>query len=105
MTYNEDDYLQLSGIQHFAFCRRQWALIHNEDQWAENRRTMEGAILHEHAHDAGFREKRGGTLITRDMRISSPTLGVSGRCDVLEFHPNDAGIPIRGLEGRFRLFP
>ena len=23
-----DDYLLMSGIQHFAFCRRQWALIH-----------------------------------------------------------------------------
>lgn len=25
-----DDYLLMSGIQHFAFCRRQWALIHLE---------------------------------------------------------------------------
>ena len=34
-----DDYLLMSGIQHFAFCRRQWALIHLEQQWAENLRT------------------------------------------------------------------
>ena len=32
-----DDWLPLSGIQHFCFCRRQWALIHLEQQWAENR--------------------------------------------------------------------
>ena len=25
-----DDWLPLSGIQHFCFCRRQWALIHLE---------------------------------------------------------------------------
>ncbi len=31
--YGEEDYLMLSGIQHFAFCRRQWAMIHIE-QWA-----------------------------------------------------------------------
>ena len=37
-----DDWLPLSGIQHFCFCRRQWALIHLEQQWAENRRTVEG---------------------------------------------------------------
>ena len=36
-----DEYLQMSGIQHFAFCRRQWALIHVEKQWAENLRTTE----------------------------------------------------------------
>ena len=36
MEYAEDDYLMISGIQHFKFCRRQWALIHVEQQWAEN---------------------------------------------------------------------
>lgn len=30
---DEDEYLMLSGLQHFAFCRRQWALIHVEQQW------------------------------------------------------------------------
>ena len=57
--YSEDDYLQLSGIQHFAFCRRQWALIHIEQQWGENYRTVDGSIMHENVHDAGFHEKRG----------------------------------------------
>ena len=41
-----DDYLLMSGIQHFAFCRRQWALIHLEQQWAENLRTTEGQLDH-----------------------------------------------------------
>lgn len=40
--YDDDDLLMLSGIQHFAFCRRQWALIHVEQQWQENRLTVEG---------------------------------------------------------------
>lgn len=44
--YKEEDYLMLSGIQHFAFCRRQWALIHVEQQWQENVRTVEGELLH-----------------------------------------------------------
>ena len=47
MDYKEADYLQLSGLQHFKFCRRQWALIHIENQWAENGRTADGAIMHE----------------------------------------------------------
>ena len=49
MVYKEEDYLQLSGLQHFSFCRRQWALIHIEQQWAENLRTVDGHILHEKA--------------------------------------------------------
>ena len=55
--YDEDDYLQLSGIQHFAFCRRQWALAYIEMQWQENVRTVEGKILHENAHNPGLKEK------------------------------------------------
>ena len=51
-----DDYLLMSGIQHFCFCRRQWALIHLEQQWAENLRTVEGQLLHERCHDDSFRE-------------------------------------------------
>lgn len=57
--YDEEEYLQLSGIQHFAFCRRQWALAYMELQWAENVRTVEGKLLHEKAHDVMSREKRG----------------------------------------------
>lgn len=43
MAYKEEDFLQLSGIQHFKFCRRRWALIHIEKQWAENFRTADRA--------------------------------------------------------------
>ena len=105
MDFNEDDFLQLSGLQHFKFCRRQWALIHVENQWAENSRTTDGAILHENAHNGGFAESRGDLLITRDMRIFSRTLGVSGACDVLEFHRGKIGIPPKGREGLWQPYP
>ena len=105
MAYKEEDYLQLSGLQHFKFCRRQWALIHIESQWAENWRTTDGAILHEKAHDAGAKERRGDLLITRDMHVFSPTLGISGACDVVEFRRTDAGVPLHGQEGLYQPFP
>lgn len=57
--YNEEDYLLLSGIQHFNFCRRQWALIHIEQQWEDNVRTIEGDHLHRKADEPLIREKRG----------------------------------------------
>lgn len=103
--YNEDDFLQLSGLQHFKFCHRQWALIHIEDQWAENYRTVDGAILHENAHDGIRTESRGDLLITRDMRVFSRTLGVSGACDVLEFRRGGTGVPLTGREGLWQPFP
>lgn len=105
MAYNEEDYLQISGLQHFCFCRRQWALIHIEQLWAENLRTVEGNILHEKAHDSSLREKRGKLLITRDMRVFSPNLGISGDCDVVEFRQDPQGVPLRGLEGKWLAYP
>lgn len=105
MAFKEEEYLQLSGLQHFSFCRRQWALIHIEQQWAENLRTVDGRILHEKAHDGSSREKRGDLLITRDMSIYSPTLGVSGKSDVVEFHRGTAGIPLPDQEGLWQPYP
>ena len=103
--YDQEDFLQLSGLQHFKFCRRQWALIHIENQWAENLRTVDGQLLHENAHDAQFTESRGDLLVTRDMRVFSPTLGVSGACDVLEFHRESSGISLPGREGLWQPYP
>ena len=57
MEYTEDDYLMISGIQHFKFCRRQWALIHIEQQWAENVHTVVGELMHKRAHDPYLVEK------------------------------------------------
>ncbi len=104
-AFNESDYLQLSGLQHFAFCRRQWALIHIEQQWAENLRTAEGAVLHARAHDTSSRESRGAVKIARGMYIHSAELGISGQCDVVEFHRDESGVPIAGWEGKWRPFP
>lgn len=95
----------LSGIQHFAFCRRQWALIHIEQQWADNYRTTAGELMHRRAHDEGSFEKRGKLLIVRGMRIASRALGLSGQCDVVEFHQDAGGVELFGYEGKWRPIP
>ena len=104
-VYQEEDFLLLSGLQHFSFCRRQWALIHIEQQWAENLRTVEGDILHHRAHDTALSEVRDGILYTRGMPIFSRQLGMSGACDVVEFHPDDAGIALAGRTGTYLPVP
>ena len=105
MNYNQEEYLQLSGLQHFAFCRRQWALIHIEQQWQNNLRTVEGDLMHRRAHDEAIREKRGTILILRGLSVSSPTLGISGKCDVVEFHQDPAGISLHQEEGLWLPYP
>lgn len=101
----EDEDLMLSGIQHFHFCKRQWALIHIEQQWEENVRTVEGQHLHRNADQPFTREKRGDKLIVRAMPIRSSELRVSGICDVVEFIKDDNGVEIQGAEGKYSAYP
>lgn len=105
MAFEEEDYLQISGLQHFRFCKRQWALIHIEQLWQENLRTMEGKLLHVRAHDASLRERKGDTIVVRDMRVFSGNLGISGSCDVVEFHRSSSGVSIAGQEGLYLPYP
>ena len=105
MIYKEEEYLLLSGLQHFAFCRRQWALIHIEQQWEENIRTTEGQLMHSKAHDADIRESRVDKVICRGVSVYSSELGVSGQCDVLEYHRGTAGIPLPGRDGLWQPYP
>ncbi|MDD2300422.1 MAG: CRISPR-associated protein Cas4 [Fermentimonas sp.] len=105
MEYKEDDFLLLSGIQHFVFCKRQWSLIHIEQQWQENLRTVEGQILHEKTHDDTIKEKRGDLIISRGMRVFSYTLGITGACDVVELHRASDGVNIFGRDGTYRPVP
>lgn len=89
MEYKEDEMLMLSGIQHFMFCKRQWALIHLEQQWAENRLTTEGEILHENVDNPFYRQKNGDCITLRTVAIASKTLGLYGFSDAVELIKSD----------------
>jgi len=74
-VYADDDLLALSGVQHFAFCERQWALIHVEKQWIENVKTAEGRVMHDRTHNADITETYDNSIITRSMFLTSRKLG------------------------------
>lgn len=108
VSYGDDDLLPLSGIQHFAFCERQWALIYLEQQWAENVRTVEGQHMHERAHNPLLVATDGDAVTVRAVPLVSYSLGLRGQADVIEFRPaqGDAcGIPLPGRPGTWRPRP
>lgn len=105
MEYSEDEYLMLSGTQHFKFCRRQWALIHIEQQWEENIHTVTGELMHKRVHDPFLKEKRKDVLVARAFPVSSRTLGISGECDVVEFHKKEDGVKLHGHRGLYEIYP
>ncbi|PWH19143.1 MAG: CRISPR-associated protein Cas4 [Anaerolineae bacterium] len=99
--YTSDELLPLSGIQHFIFCRRQWALITVERLWQDNVLTVEGRLLHERVDDPFFTEVRKDVVIARSVPVASYRLGLTGVCDVVEFTRAESGVPLKDREGFF----
>jgi CRISPR-associated exonuclease Cas4 len=106
--FSEDDLLPLSGLQHLLFCERQWALIHIEQQWEENRLTQDGRVLHERVHESGT-EARPDAIVARGLRVRSLRLGLAGEADVVEFQRAEAeradAIRLEGRAGWWLPFP
>lgn len=75
--------ISLSALQHYAFCPRQCALIHNEQVWAENYLTAQGQVLHERV-DSGEPETRKGIRFERTVHVAAEKLGISGILDLVE---------------------
>jgi len=86
MEDREDNFFQLSAIQHYLFCPRQCFLIHAEQVWLDNIFTAEGKVMHENADNQ--RESSRGTdvKIEYGLLMRSVKLGISGKADVVEFH-------------------
>lgn len=105
MANDDSDFLMISGLKHFQFCRRRWALVHIEQLWEENVLTLEGHYMHERVHDDGFTEARGAVLLSRGMPVRSQELKITGICDMVELYKDDDGVPIQGRAGKWRLYP
>lgn len=115
MTYQEDELQPISALRHFAFCRRQCALIHIERTWVENRYTAEGRVMHERVHEKGT-EKRKEVIISRGLHLRSLNYGIVGVSDVVEFHQiteelvqggkgESVGAKLPGQQGSWLPFP
>ncbi len=89
VLYSEEDMLMLSGIQHFMFCPRQWALIHIEQQWSDNSLTTQGNLLHENVDNPYYRQKNGSQITLRSLHIASKRLGLYGIADAVELVTTD----------------
>ncbi|MFH1195766.1 MAG: CRISPR-associated protein Cas4 [bacterium] len=87
----------ISALQHYVYCPRQCGLIHVDDVWRENLFTTKGNILHEKV-DTDTYETRGTKRTVRGLRIHSVRLGITGRCDVVEFKDTPNGEEVMPME-------
>lgn len=95
----EDDKLAISALQHFRFCRRQFALIHIEGLWSENRLTAEGRAMHENT-DVPAEHSAAGRRVARALPLVSDALGIFGVADTVEFLPDGTPFPVEYKHGR-----
>ena len=93
--------MSLSGLQHLAYCERQWALIHLEQQWIENFDTVRGDLFHERAHAAGYSSSHG-ICAERGVHVRSLDLGIYGIADVVEYDQGDSNriVPVEYKVGK-----
>ncbi|OIP22243.1 CRISPR-associated protein Cas4 [bacterium CG2_30_54_10] len=109
ISFSEDELIPISALQHLLFCERQWALIHLEGEWKENRFTAGGKILHEKVHGAEA-ETRKELRIARGLSLRSLRWGLIGKADMVEFHrlPEECSgetAKLPGRKGWWRPFP
>lgn len=95
--YSDDELLPLSGLQHLAYCERQYALIHLEQSWEENVDTIRGEYFHERVDTVGYTSANGVRAEHR-VRLVSHELGLYGMADIVEFSENDGIASVTPVE-------
>lgn len=96
------DFIQINGIQHFVFCKRQWALIQLEQAWDENEDTILGQHIHRNVDDEYYHEKRKGRIYVRSMPIVSYDMMISGIADMVEYQKDSEGVNVSNYKGRWK---
>ena len=86
--FDEQDFIPISALEHFAYCPRQAALIHVEMVWDENLYTQRGRFVHEIVDQPGS-ESLGEIRVERSLPLWSRRWGLVGKADIVEFHGDD----------------
>ncbi len=95
--------IPLSAINQYIYCPRRAGLIHIEGMFTHNEHTVIGSQLHEGADIPGYETVRGVTML-RALPVWSDRLGLSGKCDVVERHPDKSLVPVEYKKGKRRKF-
>lgn len=93
--------ISISALQHYAYCPRQCALIHVEQAFADNVHTVRGQAVHRLVDTPGY-EFKASIKVERALPLWSDRLGLIGKADLVEFHPDGTVFPVEFKHGRKR---
>jgi CRISPR-associated exonuclease Cas4 len=92
------DPIPISALQHWMYCPRQCALIHVEQVFADNVHTARGNAVHALVDEPGYEIKKG-VKVERSLPLWSDRIGLIGKADVVEFHPDGHVFPVEFKHG------
>jgi CRISPR-associated exonuclease Cas4 len=95
---DSEDYVMISALQHYAYCPRQFALIHIEQVWDENIYTLRGQRVHEKV-DIPDDEQIDDVRVERALPLWCHRLGIRGIADVIEFNLDELPYPVEYKSG------
>lgn len=98
---SETDPIPISALQHWAYCPRQCGLIHLEQAFEDNIHTARGQAVHHLVDEPGY-EMQSGVKVERALPLWSDRLGLIGKADLVEFHPDNTIYPVEFKHGRKR---
>lgn len=102
---NLENYILLSEFQHFAFCRRQWGLIHIENVWQDNFLTVSGQQMHQIVHNHQNSVKRNEKIQSYGLSVISHRFHMMGVCDCVEFTKSASGCRLSGQSELYAIEP
>jgi len=100
--FKEADLIQISALQHYSYCPRQCALIHQEQEFAENVYTLRGDAVHERVDDPKLSYLAMGKRVEFALPLYSFQYGLAGKADVIEFFTEGAPYPVEYKQGNKR---
>lgn len=98
MTETDPDLIPLSALNHWAYCSRRCGLIHMESEFVDNIHTARGTAEHELV-DTVRHETVDGCRIETALPVWSSQLGLTGKCDAVEFLPDGTPYPVEYKHG------
>jgi CRISPR-associated exonuclease Cas4 len=91
--------IPLSALNQYAYCPRRCYLIHTEGEFTDNIHTQSGTLEHQRVDQLAHEIKKG-VRVEFALPVWSDQIGISGRCDVVEFHPDGGVFPVEYKHGK-----
>ncbi len=94
-----EDPINVSALNQYAYCPRRFGLIYLEGEFTDNIHTARGSAEHERVDRVAHETTVSGARVEYALPVWSDRLGLVGKCDVVEFHPDGTVYPVEYKHG------